>query len=271
MFDALGKRMKENYESIPKTRLLRRTPVIIRIDGKAFHTFTRGLDIPFDQVLMETMRNTMFKLCSSIQGCVFGYTQSDEISLLLIDYKRFNSCAWFDNEVQKICSISASMATLYFNQVFEKELKNVLLEKDMDHYERLRKAQSKGALFDARCFNVPREEVTNYFYWRQQDAIRNSIQMVGQANFSQAELQNKSCEQIIEMLKNLDSSIDFYADYKTVEQRGACCMRVIDYFNYKSDSNVKLEKDAWFIDFTIPVFKGESRSYIEKLLLPEEE
>lgn len=107
MNDDLGTRMKHYYENIPKTKLMRRTPVAIRIDGKAFHTFTKGFDRPFDKVLMTTMQETTQYLCENIQGCVFGYTQSDEITLILIDYKRLNSSAWFDYEVQKMCSVTA--------------------------------------------------------------------------------------------------------------------------------------------------------------------
>ena len=107
--DALGTRMKTYYEQIPKTRLMRRTPVAIRIDGKAFHTFTRGFQKPFDEVLGNSMVRTMEYLCKNIQGCIFGYTQSDEITLILIDYQTLETDAWFDYEVQKMCSISASM------------------------------------------------------------------------------------------------------------------------------------------------------------------
>ena len=116
--DELGIRMKNFYESVPKTKLLRRTPVAIRIDGKAFHSFTRGMKKPFDFILIESMQKTMQYLCENIQGCVLGYTQSDEITLLLIDYKRLNSDAWFDYEVQKMCSIAASMTTMAVNRYF---------------------------------------------------------------------------------------------------------------------------------------------------------
>ena len=114
---ALAKRMKK-YEAVPKNTLMRRTPVIIRVDGRAFHTFTKGFQKPFDDVLVRVMQDTMKYLCENIQGCVFGYTQSDEITLILIDYKKLNSEAWFDYEVQKMCSIVASMATMAFNRFF---------------------------------------------------------------------------------------------------------------------------------------------------------
>lgn len=89
--DELGKRMKEYYENIPKTKLMRRTPVAIRLDGKAFHTFTRGFEKPFDNVITASMQETMKYLCENVQGCVLGYTQSDEITLILIDYKKLDT------------------------------------------------------------------------------------------------------------------------------------------------------------------------------------
>ena len=202
--DDLGTRMKTFYEQVPKTRLVRRMPVAIRIDGKAFHTFTKGFEKPFDKVLMKSMQETMKYLCENIQGCVLGYTQSDEITLILIDYQKINSSAWFDYEVQKICSITSSMATMSFNRYFEREVSNYcnniprdddgcLATEQFEQWKKYTIALSKGAMFDARCFNIPKEEVTNLIYWRQLDASRNSIQMVGQANFSHKELQNKTC------------------------------------------------------------------------------
>ena len=116
--DSLGDRMK-GYENVTRTKLVRRMPVIIRIDGKAFHTFTKGFDKPFDSLLMDAMNRTMKYLCENIQGCMLGYTQSDEISLLLVDYQTLTTDSWFDDTVQKMCSISASMATLVFNKAWK--------------------------------------------------------------------------------------------------------------------------------------------------------
>ena len=125
--DDLGKRMKK-YEEVSKTALMRRTPVIIRIDGKAFHTFTRGFEKPFDRILVKTMQETTKYLCQNIQGCVFGYTQSDEISLVLIDYQTLTTDAWFDYKVQKLCSIAASMATMAFNKFFSMNVDNFIYD-----------------------------------------------------------------------------------------------------------------------------------------------
>ena len=270
--DELGKRMKEYYEQIPKTKLMRRTPVAVRLDGKSFHTFTRGFEKPFDMVLVKSMQETMKYLCENIQGCVLGYTQSDEITLILVDYKNLNSCAWFDYEVQKMCSVAASMATMAFNQYFSEKVQKhidgidpILITnpeiKLIDTYER---ARQKGAMFDARVFNIPKEEVTNLIYWRQLDATRNSIQMVGQANFSHAELQHKSCNDIQNMLLT-EKDIN-WNDYPVDLKRGSCCIKnytVIDpYGNHKFIAT----DETWVIDHEIPIFKDEGREYIERLI-----
>ena len=194
----IGDRMKNNYENITRYYLTRRMPVIIRVDGRSFHTFTKGFKKPFDDVLVKTMQDTMKYLCENVQGCVLGYTQSDEISLVLTDYAELTTDAWFGNNLQKMCSVSASMATLTFNKAFNdnivKYIDNNLdadcgVTKDLTEYTKiLINARNKGAMFDSRVFTIPKEEVCNYFIWRQQDSTRNSIQSVGQANFSQREL-----------------------------------------------------------------------------------
>lgn len=261
--DELGKRMKEFYEARARTYLPRRTPVAIRIDGKAFHTFTRGFQKPFDEILGNSMVRTMEYLCKNIQGCVFGYTQSDEITLLLIDYKQLNSEAWFDYQTQKMCSIAASMATMAFNEAFQKEVHKFHNEHcrvdehlgyctdnwDSEENEKLYGIYCKKlrtALFDARVFSIPKEEVTNLVYWRQLDATRNSIQMVGQANFSHNELQGKSCNVIQDML--LTQRDINWNDYPTRWKRGVAWKRSIG------------------IDYDMPVLKGEDRKYVDEVI-----
>ena len=279
--DDLGIRMKTYYEQIPKTKLMRRCPVCIRIDGKAFHTFTRGFQKPFDEILIKTMQETTKYLCENIQGCVLGYTQSDEISLILVDYKKLNSSSWFDYEVQKICSIAASMATMAFNKFFRQNAYEFIQDCATDYeidglcgegtaewelcgvYQ---KAINKGALFDARVFNIPKEEVTNLIYWRQLDASRNSIQMIGQANFSHKELQNKSCNDIQDMLV-LEKGIN-WNDLPVYQKRGSCCIRnttVCEPYGNKTLTN-EVPATHWFIDKNIPIFKGEGRKYIDDLV-----
>lgn len=288
--DDLGVRMKTFYEQIPKTKLMRRCPVAIRIDGKAFHTFTRGFQKPFDEVLIKSMQGTMKYLCENIQGCVLGYTQSDEITLILVDYEKLTSSAFFDYEVQKLCSIAASMATMAFNKNFRHEVmaqsKKIytddLNDKDTEYICSLEKAMYKGAMFDARCFNIPKEEVTNLVYWRQLDASRNSIQMVGQANFSHKELQNKSCNDIQDMLMT-QKGIN-WNDFPTYQKRGSCCIKkeyaVNDNgeeveVNCTTDVDEPVEnvtfRSRWIIDTDIPIFKGEGRKYIDRLVFVSED
>lgn len=220
--DDLGRRMKENYEEITQYKLTRRTPVAIRLDGRAFHTFTKGFSKPFDRELNNTMERTALYLCKNIQGCKLAYTQSDEITLILTDYDTLETNAWFDYKLQKMCSIAASMATMKFNQVFA-ELANKYIdyvaamqdfdiEEEQKHVAAYKRALEQGAMFDARCFNVPKEEVANLIIWRWMDAKRNSIQMVGQANFSHKELQGKTCANIIEMLETVDPW-DYYCKH----------------------------------------------------------
>ena len=258
--DDLGNRMKEFYEQVPKFRLTRRIPVAIRLDGKAFHTFTKGFKKPFDEVLGKAMRETMKYLCENIQGCVFGYTQSDEITLILIDYQTLTTDAWFNYEIQKMCSIAASMATMAFNRSFRYNAEiEMVFTKDEKYKEILLNAIIKGAMFDARCFNIPKEEVANLIYWRQLDASRNSIQMVGQANFSHKELQNKSCNDIQDMLM-LQKGIN-WNDFPTHLKRGSCCIRNHDYDEFGINWG-----EGWRIDTEIPIFKNEGREYIEKFI-----
>lgn len=267
--DELGMRMKEFYEEVPKTRLVRRMPVAIRIDGKAFHTFTRGFQKPFDEILVKSMQDTMKYLCENIQGCVLGYTQSDEITLILVDYQNLNSCAWFDYEVQKMCSISASMATMAFNKFFTKNVNYFEMTHEHDdtineYCTTLVNAAEKGAMFDARVFNIPKEEVCNLIYWRQLDATRNSIQMVGQANFSHKELQNKSCNMIQEMLFT-EKGIN-WNDYPTYLKRGSCCIKTTIQNPNVDIKDGAYPKSIWMIDLDIPIFKGDGRQYIDKLI-----
>lgn len=269
----IGDRMKNNYENITRYYLTRRIPVIIRIDGKAFHTFTRGFKKPFDDIFVKTMQETMKYLCENIQGCVLGYTQSDEISLVLTDYAELTTDAWFGNNLQKMCSVSASMATMAFTKYFVKNVKEcermalignvVLFEDDEKYINVLKKAIEKGAMFDSRVFTIPKEEVCNYLIWRQQDATRNSIQSVGQANFSQKELHGKSCNNIQDMLM-LQKSIN-WNDYSTTLKRGSCCIKTVI-----QDSTIDIKGGAhpiskWVIDNEIPIFT-QDRNYVEKLI-----
>lgn len=203
--ETLNDRMKYYYEEVTKTRLVRRMPVVIRLDGRSFHNFTKGFARPTDEVFVKAMNRTMEYLCGNIQGCKIGYTQSDEITLILTDYDKLTTDAWFDYEIQKLCSIAASMATLAFNRAFNNAVIEYKDKEDAD--PSLMKAYSRasmmGATFDARCFNIPKEEVTNVLWWRQLDCMNNSLLRLAQMHFTQDELNGKGRTQMGHMLKEI--------------------------------------------------------------------
>lgn len=227
---SLGDRMK-GYENIERRYLPKRAPVIIRIDGAHFHTVTRGCERPFDKAFRDAMNYTMFDLCRNIMGAKLGYTQSDEISLLLTDDDTIETQGWFDKNLQKIVSTSAAMTTLYFNRYWSSE---------------------NGAYFDSRAFVLPREEVMNYFEWRQQDCVRNSIQSVGQAYFSHKQLNGKSCGDIQNMLFT-EHGVN-WNDYAPSVKRGVCARKV---------------DGVWTLDDSIPIFHNDP-DYINNLVYHKE-
>lgn len=176
--------MKERYEDRTRYFLPRRTYTIIRLDGKAFHTYTRGMEKPYSELLTNAMDFTAINLCKEIQGVKFAYTQSDEISLLLTDFSGPETQAWFDGNIQKIVSVAASIATVHFNN-------GMMLNSP---------TPAMRAMFDARVFTIPdRTEVANYFIWRQQDAVRNSIQMLAQSLYSHKQLEGKNSSELQEL------------------------------------------------------------------------
>ena len=188
--DPLGERMKGQYEVRSRQLLPRRTYTIIRLDGKAFHTYTRGLNKPFDKDLIDDMDNAVVKILPEIQGAQFAYVQSDEISILLTDFAKENTDAWFDGNVQKIVSVSSSLLTAEFNKLrWLREFR----WKDEQSVTSLLESMDNIGSFDSRVFTIPdRIEVMNYFIWRNNDAARNSISMVAQSLYSHKELHGKS-------------------------------------------------------------------------------
>lgn len=274
--DALGDRMKE-YENVSRHYLTRRTPAILRLDGKAFHSYTKGFDKPFDRLLMEAMQGTMLKLCKEVQGCVFGYTQSDEITLVLTDYKTIKTDAWFGYNIQKMTSVSASIATLEFNRLireaWSKVAANIIPLKDGDpivNEEAFKRSQlllsrTDKAVFDSRAFSVPKDEVCNCLIWRQQDATRNSIEAAGQANYSHGQLHKKNCNEIQEML--FQKGIN-WNDYPTDFKRGSACYRVkktevMD--DVRNSGQIIVTRNVWTVDREIPIF-SQDRDFIERWL-----
>lgn len=249
--DSLGDRMKQYYEDAYRLYLPRKIPVIIRVDGRAFHTFTRGFKKPFDAFFQGIMSLTTKELCNAVEGVKMAYTQSDEISLLLTNDDNVDTQAWFDNNLQKLVSLSASIATLAFNQYYYEELYHDF-EDDIELYRNgIFKAQ-----FDSRVFILPKEEVTNYFIWRQQDAVRNSIQMVAQSMYSHKELLNKNCNQLQEMI--FQKGVN-WNDYETRYKRGLCYIK-------RSVQIGDVTRNKFVADLDIPIFT-ENKEYIENLFV----
>jgi len=209
MKDALGDRMKSNYESCTRTFLPRRNYTLIRVDGRAFHTLTRTMEKPFDQGFICAMNATAEYLCQNIMGAQFAFTQSDEISVLVTDFARIGTEAWYGNNLQKMCSVSAGLATEAFNKsrilnfiksfnwnnsLYNEYSKSEELLNSLEHY-------ISWGVFDSRVFQIPqRTEVINYFRWRQQDTVRNSISSVAHSLYSQKELQGKNSSQLQELI-----------------------------------------------------------------------
>jgi tRNA(His) 5'-end guanylyltransferase len=256
-FQTRGDRMKA-YEHAEKKNLEAKTPVIIRLDGRAFHTYTRGFEKPFDETLISAMKYTVQKLCEEVQNVKVAYSQSDEITLFLADYESKNTQQWFNGNIQKMVSLAASIATYHFNDFMDKNHWNKFPEK------------RKPATFDARVFNLPRHEVVNNFIWRQQDGIRNSISGLAQAHYSDKDLHRKSTAQMLSML--LDKKIE-WDQLETYKKRGFCVTKeyyILDPSELNLPANVKapehVKRSRWVVDDNIPIF-SEDKRYIDVLVM----
>lgn len=274
----LGNRMKR-YEAVSDDYLLRRVPVIVRIDGRAFHTFTRGMKRPFDDdILLESMRQTMKYLCENIGGCVFGYTQSDEITLVLTDYKTIHTEPWFGYRKSKVISICSSMATWKFNDTFRRlveagynEYFEVWDRKDEDDklWNTYNKAVEKGALFDCRAFNVPIDDVCNNIIWRQADASRNSVEQVGHFYFSDKELYKKSVNDIQDMLV-LQKNVN-WNDFPVHLKRGSSCIKIDTEKKVIVRGEEKVVPSCeWVVDKKMPILT-QNRDYVESKIYIRED
>ena len=248
--DSLGDRQKD-YEGIPRSRLLKKMPVVARIDGKAFHTLTKGMAKPYDKNFQYTMLDTALYLCSEIQNCRMAYVQSDEISLLLMDNNNRDTQGWFDHDLQKMCSVAASMATSQFMYSF------------ITNFGIQAVSGNVRPAFDARFWNLPEHEVCNYFIWRQNDAVRNSIQSLAQANFSHKELHGLSCDELQEKLFQ-EKGIN-WNDCLVMDKRGACVVKSI---RTVYSENGQASRRVWETDLNIPIFT-QDRAYIENKVLAE--
>lgn len=251
--DSLGDRMK-SYEDCYRMSLPIRTPVIIRVDGKAFHSYTKGLKRPTDDNLISVMNETALYLCRNIQGCQVAYVQSDEISLLLTNYTDIDTQSWFDNTLQKMVSVSAGMASAVFTGLSG----------------RLWGGNSKLAIFDSRVFVLPKEDVNNYYIWRQQDATRNSVQMLARSLYSHKQLDKKKNSELQEMC--FQKGIN-WNDCPTSQKRGRCIIKTStlkEGTNPKTGETTQSIRSEWVVDNEIPIFSVD-RNYIDRYVYPVRE
>lgn len=253
-YDDFSVRMKE-YEKVNTTYLTKRMPILIRVDGKAFHTYTKGMEKPFDKDLAFAMQETAKYLCKTMTGCKLAYTQSDEITLLLINYNpfKFGTETYYNNNKTKIETIAASKATVGFNQVMSKLY-----------------PEKEWAEFDARAWTIPKEEVANAFIWRQLDATKNSIAMVAQAHFHQNKLNNLNGKQLQEKLWQ-EKQIN-WSKLPIWQKRGVAIIKkeIVKQGQTPDGKATQSIRHKWDVDPNTPEFTKD-REYIEKYVYPEKQ
>ncbi len=245
MNDSLGDRMKD-YERRGRNFLPRRTNTLIRVDGKAFHSYTKNCKRPFDDGLMEDMDSTAIALCEEIQGSKMAYVQSDEISIWLTDYDDITTQAWFDGNINKICSISASVAATTFNKLRYLRLANGF-ELMQDKVEMVDISEFPVGNFDARAWAVPDlNEVANYFLWRSQDAARNSVSMVANSLYSASDLHEKSNSDRQEMI--FQKGIN-WNDYASRYKCGRLIIKKEVFYNTRDNEDllIRTARNKWSV------------------------
>ena len=251
----MGDRFKR-AEKVFESHLIRRMPVIIRVDGNCFHTFTkRFFGKKYSGDFVNLMKDTAMRVCQKIQGCKLAYLQGDEVSFLLTDYETLETDCWFSYDVNKLVSISASMFAAYFNTfMFEYIVGKCPTDRK---YGYLDENKNFHAWFDSRAFNLTKEEVCNYFVWRQIDWLRNTTCMWSREYFSHKELNHVTCKQMQEMMFQ-KTGINF--DKLPVQQKRGICI----YKEYTKDLDIE-----WKVDREPPQFTKD-RNYIEKYIYLDE-
>lgn len=232
--DSLGDRMK-GYEDVPRAYLTRRLPLIIRLDGKAFHTWTRGLPRPYCKPLMDAMDQVAIHLCGQVQNTALAYVQSDEISLALVDYNNLNTSPWFDSNIQKMVSVAAGLASSKLTALSPSIFGEV-----------------REAVFDARAFVLPPAEANNYFIWRQQDWNRNSLAMLAQSLYSHKELEGKGRQEQHEMC--FQKGHNWAALDSHIKDGRVIVKQVHKHF---LDSGQEVQRRKWGVLATTPVFSSD--------------
>ena len=244
----LNTRIKDFYEGRTKQLLNRRTITILRLDGKGFSKFTKGFNKPFDDGFSDDMDETAKFLCENIQGAKFAYTQSDEITVVLCDYDNQETSAWFDYSVQKMTSVSASLATAKFNQLRTLRLANHAYI-DSDNV-----IENELAMFDSRVFQVPTlDEMVNTLIFRQQDCTRNSVSMAADALLKGSMVGVKN--QVKQERLFQEAGVN-WNDYKTKYKRGSVIKKV------QIENNGAI-RNRWVVDTETPIFTQDKEYLLD--------
>lgn len=266
--DSLGDRMK-NFEDCYRIKLPIRMPVILRIDGCHFHTYTKRCKRPVDQGLVDCMNETAKYLCKNIQGAQIAYLQSDEISILINNYQTLSTQSWFENNLQKMVSVSASMASVIFTtnswRIWAPKTREEISGMDpMSECD-----FNQPAYFDSRVFILPENDVCNYFLWRQKDCERNSVQMLARSLYSHKELFNKNNAQLQEMCWQKGVN---WNDCPVSQKRGRCIVKTKVFksgVNPKTGVSINAERTEWTVDNNIPIF-SQNREYINQYVYEDD-
>jgi tRNA(His) guanylyltransferase len=249
--DSLGDRMKA-YERAFDLSLPARMPLVVRVDGKAFHSYTRALRRPWDERLASLMDDVAAMLCREMQGARLAYVQSDEISVLLVDYAGIDTQAWMRGRLQKIASVAAGLASAWFTAWSGR------LWPD---------GERVPASFDARAFVLPREDVHNYFVWRQQDATRNSVQALARSIYSHRDCTDRDGAALQEMCFQAGHN---WNDLPIPQRRGRCIVRRASVRSQPhpiTNEVVSVERHEWVVDNEIPVF-SQDPAYVRAWVAP---
>jgi len=264
----LSIRMKK-YEDVNRYYLPSKQPVIIRVDGKAFHSYTKQswCERPFSDILVKTFQQTTIAVCEQLMNCCIAYHQSDEVTFFLKDYERIEQQQLFAGNIQKISSTIASKFTAYFNKYMIENL--LAANKDI--------SKLKLAEFDARCYTVPLHEVINCFIWRQRDAMKNSVSQYADSFFSSKQLHKKNTEDKKQLIRDTNKgdwdSLPLYIQrgtfFKKIDLELPLDTLSEQNLQYYIDNNLEIPdtiiRKKWIIDLTPPIV-SDTKNYIEQIV-----
>ena len=227
--ESLGDRMKA-YEMVhTQTSLVPGIPVYVRIDGRAFHTFTRGLQKPFDPDFAWTMKEVTKHLHDKTNAFI-SYVQSDEISLCYLEPSKMP----FETRLFKLESVLAGMASAAFCVYGSKTKLKDRIEKMIPH-------------FDCRVCQMPLKEIPNMLLFRERDCLKNAITLVALEHFSNKQIHKKNSDEKIEMLLK-EAGVDFAKDIDEDFRVGSWFRRVVFQKELDAETLAKIPEKQRVLD-----------------------